>query len=285
MIAWDFVGPDVEDEEMRELTRLKRQAITHCWKYVPSYITSLRHRKQNVSTDIEDEKHTDIAASLPPPSLPVDPIESLPTPRTYQETPFTSRPTTPTLTHAESTTQIAALPRSVKEVRFKDTAPPRPASVRPTFRRRCLRNARTFVAGLLSPASLSVLLAFPIALVTPLKGLLVALPDSPIPNAPDGEPPLAFVMDTAAFVGAASVPLGLICLGAALARLKIPRGAWRALPLGAIGALALAKIVVSPVLGVLICEGLTRAGVIDRADRVLRFVCMCAPSPLLPIYN
>ena len=79
--------------------------------------------------------------------------------------------------------------------------------------------------------------------------------------------------------------MGLISLGSALARLKIPRGAWRTLPLGAIGALALAKIVVSPVLGVLICEGLTRAGVIDRADRVLRFVCMCAPSPLLPIYN
>ena len=137
---------------------------------------------------------------------------------------------------------------------------------------------RGFAVALLSPASLSVIVAFPIALITPLKGLFVPLSNSPIPNAPDGQPPLAFVMDTTSFVGAASVPLGLLCLGSALARLKVPmtmsRDAWATMPVGAIMALALGKIVVMPVVGVAICQGLTTAGVIDRSDKVLRFVCM-----------
>ena len=296
MIAWDFVGPEVEDEERRELTALKRHNLVHSWRHLPSYLCSLRHRnKEDSSAAIEDqEKVTSdygLATSNPsatPASLPSTPsvypsrLVACPT-----DTPFTSRPASPTLTHAESTTQIAEIPRSEKQVRFQDTAttapglPTTPPSVQPLpFRRLCLRSLRVFTSGLLSPASLSVILAFPIALITPLKGLLVALPNSPIPNAPDGQPPLAFVMDTASFVGAASVPLGLICLGSALARLKVPRGAWRTMPLGAIFGLAVAKIVVSPVLGVLICQGLTNAGIISKGDKVLRFVCMCVSSSL-----
>ena len=34
------------------------------------------------------------------------------------------------------------------------------------------------------------------------------------------------------------------------------------------------KMVIGPVFGVLIVEGLTHQGVIDRNDKVLRFVCM-----------
>ena len=78
------------------------------------------------------------------------------------------------------------------------------------------------------------------------------------------------------FVGAGSVPLGLICLGSALARLKVPmnRESWRTMPTGSILALAVGKMCVLPVLGVLIVGGLTHVGVVPRDDKVLRFVCM-----------
>ena len=91
-------------------------------------------------------------------------------------------------------------------------------------------------------------------------------------------------MDAATFAGAGAVPLGLICLGSALARLKMPgwtRAEWRELPVASIGWLAVVKMVITPVLGVLICQGLTTAGVIDREDKVLRFVCIfysCLPT-------
>ena len=96
-----------------------------------------------------------------------------------------------------------------------------------------------------------------------------------MPTAPDGQPPLAFLLDAANFVGAASVPLGLICLGSSLARLNWPKkGEWAKLPIGAIGWIAMSKMVIIPILGVLICEGLTNVGLISRDDKVLRFVCM-----------
>lgn len=44
--------------------------------------------------------------------------------------------------------------------------------------------------------------------------------------------------------------------------------------MGAIGGLAIGKTVIMPFVGVLICQGLTRVGIIDEGDKVLRFVCM-----------
>ena len=60
--------------------------------------------------------------------------------------------------------------------------------------------ARTFAVSLLTVQAITIFVAFPIALVTPLKGLFTAVNNSPIPNAPDGNPPLAFILDTATLV-------------------------------------------------------------------------------------
>ncbi|PSR83798.1 hypothetical protein PHLCEN_2v5612 [Hermanssonia centrifuga] len=307
MIAWDFVGPKVEDEERREMVRLKRQAIFRSWRTIASTFSSFvkGYRRNGESTVKEHSSGEDLSVeheksfqakydreSIPPeaPSclssrtlnmilnasladvatiLPREPegvrsAEDLITVSTRVISPA------PSLTQAETVTQVEQRGGIAKEVRFDELSPP-PCR---TMTRRLLLNFRTFALGLLSPASLSVILAFPIDLITPLKGLLVSLPNSPIPNAPDGQPPLAFIMDTATFVGAASVPLGLICLGSALARLKVPMNAWNTMPLGSILSLAVGKIVLMPVLGVLICQGLTNVGVIDKDDKVLRFVCI-----------
>jgi len=90
------------------------------------------------------------------------------------------------------------------------------------------------------------------------------------PVAPDGQPPLAFVLDTASFVGVASVPIGLICLGSALACLRLRPA--QTFPQGAITALPLARMVVMPLLGVGITRWLVHAGFVGRDDKALQFV-------------
>lgn len=162
---------------------------------------------------------------------------------------------------------IAPVPDSVGP---STTVPPRSRSTV----HRTLAHARTIFYSLLTPQALAILVALPIALIKPLKGLFVAIENSPIPNAPDGQPPLAFILDTCTFIGAASVPLGLICLGSALARMNIPLKQWRDLPIAAISWLAIGKMLVMPVLGVLITEGLVHGGLIKEEQKVLRFVCM-----------
>jgi predicted permease len=72
-----------------------------------------------------------------------------------------------------------------------------------------------------------------------------------MPSAPDGNPPLAFVMSFATFVGNTTVPLSLVLLGASLGRMAIPRPLSR-LPLPAIFLLAFAKLALMPILGVII---------------------------------
>ncbi|KAF9443726.1 hypothetical protein P691DRAFT_678926, partial [Macrolepiota fuliginosa MF-IS2] len=144
-----------------------------------------------------------------------------------------------------------------------------------------------FVKGLFNPISITIYIALPISLIPQLKALFVEVPGVHIPPAPDGQPPLAFIQDFATFIGAASVPLGLICLGSSLARLNVPINQWRNLPIGAISWLAIAKMIIMPVLGVLICQGLVRAGVLFRDDKVLIFICIfysCLPSATMQVY-
>ncbi|KAG1781143.1 auxin efflux carrier [Suillus placidus] len=132
-----------------------------------------------------------------------------------------------------------------------------------------------FLRSLMNPPSLSIIISFIIAIIPPLKALFVrGVPGTHMPSAPDGQPPLALIMNTAKFISAASVPMGLITLGSALARLSIPRNQWSSLPLGAIGSLAIGRLVVMPVLGILICQQFTHIGLIDSSNNVLRFVCI-----------
>jgi hypothetical protein len=150
----------------------------------------------------------------------------------------------------------------------------------PTDRRPSCRISsplRHFSAEFLKPIPIVIAVSVVIALVDPLKALF--LPPSGNfqprfrPVAPDGQPPLAFVLDTASFVGAASVPIGLVCLGSALACLRLRSG--ETFPRGAITALALARMVVTPLIGVGITRWFARAGFVDCDDKVLQFVCMC----------
>ena len=83
------------------------------------------------------------------------------------------------------------------------------------------------------------------ALVPSLKALFVAPPTGSsvhIKPAPDGLPPLDVLFETATFAGNACIPLGLVCLGSALARLRMPKPIRKA-PLGAIMTFAILKVI------------------------------------------
>ena len=76
----------------------------------------------------------------------------------------------------------------------KNTTVPRLQSFIPPW----LFSTLKTLAFLLDPINLTLIVSFPIALIKPLKALFVDISDSGGPSwkAPDGKPPLAFVMDT-----------------------------------------------------------------------------------------
>jgi len=60
-------------------------------------------------------------------------------------------------------------------------------------------------------------------------------------------------LDTAIFLGNASVPMCLVCIGAASAKLTLPKKV-KDLPLGAISALALGRLILQPVVAMFVFQ-------------------------------
>lgn len=303
-IAMDFIGPDVEPDEVREAVRIKRKIIFYGWPRLFSQLTyrkSKRNPQQDDSTITEAEKgeekgeHTGVHSKEQAlasrgrhvvfyddatTAVPTEGVRSPACSPAPTELGAQSRLTSPepaeTLWRPPSQSNNAEF-HSVLPTTAGGTEPVTQPPTTPSHLRRrtvILSHVRTFYKSLVAPASLAIVLSFPIALIPQLKALFVDVPDVHISPAPDGHPPLAFFIDTTSFIGAASVPLGLICLGSALARLNLPRNNWNSLPLGAISSLAIGKMVFTPVLGVLIVKGLVKGGVIPKEDKVLQFVCM-----------
>lgn len=124
-----------------------------------------------------------------------------------------------------------------------------------------LRNFKT-------PNSLSLIVSVIIAMAPPLKALFVKSKFY-IPNAPDQQPPLSFVMDLTGYVGAASVPLGLLLLGTTIARLQVKSiipGFWKT-----VVAITACRLILMPIFGVGLTTGLRNAGWF-AGDRLIQFV-------------
>lgn len=294
MIAQDWVGPDVEDEDVRAATDRRRHAIFKAWLWAPRHLIHRVQRNRHVEeTKGPSELEKQPAGQSTQISAPI--VETIPKDDNHYSSevgddtsqafsraatdvgmsPITSA--APTVVHdpANDHDDHHESPLS-KTVRFSEQPSASPSILSHPRRRRFKRAFKDFLVQLCSPPSMSIIISFVVSLINPIKALFIHVPGTYMPDAPDGQPPLAFIMDTCTFVGAANVPLGLICLGSALARLKVPMtvSAWQAMPIGAISALSVAKIILSPILGVAICQGLTHAGVINEHDKVLRFVCM-----------
>ncbi|THV01915.1 hypothetical protein K435DRAFT_654419 [Dendrothele bispora CBS 962.96] len=304
LIAKDFVGPEVEHEEVREQVRKRRKMLFYGW---PKGLARLRHRTSKSQEELDpespvvqnsSEKEDDSGHAQEKPEMPlrmrsnkhvsfdndacISGDEALPT-----ENIVSPAPTVTAYDPQENNLGSTGLPSKNKDI--PENTDDRPAPLSPTRRRlkKVYAELRGAIKSILTPASISILIAFPIALVPQLKGLFVQTSGSGIPNAPDGEPPLSFILDFTTFMGAASVPMSLIGLGSALARIHIPRDQWKNLPLGAIFSLAILKLIVHPVLGVLITHGLVSGGVIDKEDKVIQYTAMffsCLPTATTQVF-
>lgn len=272
IVAKDFQGPDVESEELRESMRLRRRKMVTETILFLRRLLSRRRNSDTVDTvgDFEPgggwpEKPTislqdHVSPSLECHTTRVETADSRECTERKASTAATS--STPTTdpggnNHIErlGLTQGSSSHGSLHQSRS---------------------HLKRFFVELLKPPPIVIVLAIVIALVDPLKALFL-LPSANFqprfrPVAPDGQPPLAFVLDFATFVGAASVPIGLVCLGSALARLRLDTG--EALPHGAIASLALVRMIIMPIFGVAVTRSFVNAGFVDREDKVLQFVCM-----------
>lgn len=129
-----------------------------------------------------------------------------------------------------------------------------------------------FLKNCLRPCSMAVIIALVIAFIPWVKALFVTSEHTPrIKQAPDNAPALSFIMDFTSYVGAASVPFGLLLLGATLGRLKIGKlypGFWKSALL-----LVILRMCVMPIFGVLWCDRLVKAGWVNwEDDKMLLFV-------------
>ncbi|EJS41702.1 ecm3p [Saccharomyces arboricola H-6] len=129
-----------------------------------------------------------------------------------------------------------------------------------------------FLKNCLRPCSMAVILALIIAFIPWVKALFVTSSHTPkIKQAPDNAPALTFIMDFTSYVGAASVPFGLILLGATLGRLKIGKlypGFWKSAVV-----LVFLRQCIMPIFGVLWCDRLVKAGWLNwEDDKMLLFV-------------
>lgn len=135
-------------------------------------------------------------------------------------------------------------------------------------RRRYWKYFLNTIVNFKAPNSVSLIVSLIIALSPPLKALFVKS-SFYMPHAPDEMPPLSFFMDLASYVGAASVPLGLILLGATIARLKVNQivpGFWKTALM-----VTAARLIIIPIFGVGFTTGLYKAGWFEE-DKLVRFV-------------
>lgn len=119
-----------------------------------------------------------------------------------------------------------------------------------------------------APNSASLIISIAIAMAPPLKALFVSS-NFYIPDAPDSQPPLSFIMDIASYIGAASVPLGLLLLGATISRLqvkKMPKGFWKTAV-----AVTVSRLIILPIIGVGLTTGFYKGGWYGD-DKLIRFV-------------
>ncbi|GMG18209.1 unnamed protein product [[Candida] boidinii] len=81
----------------------------------------------------------------------------------------------------------------------------------------------------LKPNSVVLIVSLAIALIPWTKALFIQT-KTHIPNAPDGQPPLSFILQYTEYLGQPCVPVGLLLLGSTIARLEInelPKGFWK----------------------------------------------------------
>src|SRR6266404_4356710 len=207
IIAKDFDGQNVESEELRERMRLRRHWMVTKAVLFLRRLPLLRRNPDKVDTICEAEIGGDPEKETISCTDECTVVPSIEHPTIHIETADSRESTgrkTPTATSPTSAVNPDDDTLGLPEITQGPTSRRSPSQSHPYLKR--------FVAELLKPAPIVIVFAIVTALVDPLKALF--LPPSANfqprfrPLAPDGQPPLAFILDTASFVGAASVPIG-----------------------------------------------------------------------------
>lgn len=87
-----------------------------------------------------------------------------------------------------------------------------------------------FLQNFKKPNAIVLIISLIIALIPWLKALFTNNGTVQLPNAPDKEPALSFILMYSEYMGYPSVPLGVLLIGSTLARLEIgelPKGFWK----------------------------------------------------------
>lgn len=140
-----------------------------------------------------------------------------------------------------------------------------------------------FLENFKKPNSVSLLISIPIALIPWTKALFVSTGEVTLPNAPDNQPPLSFILMYAEYLGYPCVPLGLLLIGSVLGRLEfdnIPKGFWKSAVCNTIYRLA-----ILPIIGTAFITRMKNIGWLT--DPMSMFVCtmeFALPSATVQIY-
>ncbi|EPS42533.1 hypothetical protein H072_3493 [Dactylellina haptotyla CBS 200.50] len=118
--------------------------------------------------------------------------------------------------------------------------------------------------------AMTLISALVISIVPYLRALFVPTTGVTMPTAPDGRPPLDFVIQFASYGGQLSPVMGIAMLGAALSRIRVrhlPEGFWIS-----VVATCVLKLIVGPILGILWIEGLKHTPLINQDQKMMQFV-------------
>ncbi|KAH8150835.1 uncharacterized protein LAJ45_05016 [Morchella importuna] len=179
------------------------------------------------------------------------------------DAPFSLRKSLTILAHAFRRTSPSS-PTPAPTISDEKTSPAPPTI--PTRRRIWLA-----LLPFLTAPSIALLVSLVAANIPEFKALFVKTPGVNMPEAPDQNPPLDFIMDLATFAQPTVPVLGLILLGANLSRLSmkgLPKGFWKSAVL-----MAVLKLIVGPIIGIAWTTGLTRqTSWISTEDKMLQLV-------------
>ncbi|KAJ3128404.1 Protein M3 [Physocladia obscura] len=118
-----------------------------------------------------------------------------------------------------------------------------------------------------NPNTVATLLGLLITLIPVLRNLFYS--DSTATETATSQP-LAFIFKAIQLVGNAGVPLGLLNVGSALGQLQFKKFA----PIRVITGVAVCRLIIMPILGIVIVQVLVSHGIIDANDKMMQFVMM-----------
>ncbi|KAK6331190.1 Protein M3, variant 3 [Orbilia brochopaga] len=174
--------------------------------------------------------------------------------------------TTTTIAPAPAATAGTGTAALAKTTSLDVNIPPEVPTVGRTTWERVMGRVKLFV----TIPTMTLISALVIAIVPYLRALFMPTNGVSMPNAPDGRPPLDFIIQFASYGGQLSPVMGIAMLGAALSRIRVrhlPKGFWIS-----IAATCVLKLILGPILGILWIQGLKRTPLINENQRMMQLV-------------